>query len=554
MRLSLRRRIAAATVAAVLCVPTAAHATGVMEFPDNGSEQGGRGGAWIARASDPLAVFYNPAGLAGQPTRLILQSNINFQKTCFTRIKAASDVTTDPDRVAPGGSYPQVCSADGAGLDPQIAFTYHLSDRIGLGFAPILAPSAGASSIQFPEFVQTTSNGQKVYEPSPSRYMLTNASLLVVTPTLGIGAEVIDRLRLGASFEWGIASLSFTNAVAASANTGGATYSPQTGDVKAVADVHDYFFPGFTLGALYSPTDDFDLAAWFKWSAPINAEGDITTTTNYYTPNTAEGKPSNPAVNVVGNTALPNCGDPMVTGNPCGSGDNAKIKITIPMEAKVGFRYHKRRSDIPYDEHVRDPMAQDVFDVEVDLTYANNSSFQTLQVLLPGNATGEGVVPINGIGGTFAPPNASIPQGFKDVYGVRFGGDVNVLRDTLALRGGGFAQSNGQNSQYQNLAFMGSANFGLAAGATWRIHFSKDKSNALEVSAGYEHIFYLNETNTNPDGTAATAGTPCPGGATIQASGLCPGGVQTYRTGYAINLGTITDSVNVLNVGLGYKF
>ena len=55
-----------------------------------------RGGAWVARASDPLASFYNPAGLAGQPTRLILQSNINFQSTCFTRLKAQNDITNDP--------------------------------------------------------------------------------------------------------------------------------------------------------------------------------------------------------------------------------------------------------------------------------------------------------------------------------------------------------------------------------------------------------------------------------------------------------------------------
>ncbi len=80
--------IAASVVSVVVAafavaVPRQAHATGITEFPDNGSEQGGRGGAWIARASDPLAVFYNPAGLAGQPTRLIFQSNINLQSTCF---------------------------------------------------------------------------------------------------------------------------------------------------------------------------------------------------------------------------------------------------------------------------------------------------------------------------------------------------------------------------------------------------------------------------------------------------------------------------------------
>ena len=72
-----------------------ARATDATEVPDNGSEQGMRGGAWVARASDPLAAFYNPAGLAGQPARLILQSNNGSQRTCFTRIKALNDTTSD---------------------------------------------------------------------------------------------------------------------------------------------------------------------------------------------------------------------------------------------------------------------------------------------------------------------------------------------------------------------------------------------------------------------------------------------------------------------------
>src|SRR5580692_12924139 len=131
------RRVFRVSAAAVLAVglfsPRLAHATSAEEFPDNGSEQEGRGGAWVARASDPLATFYNPAGLAGQPTRLTLQANLSTQHTCFTRVKAANDTTADC--VSQGGTYPQVCNNGGIFPDPQLAFTYHLSDRIGLGIA-----------------------------------------------------------------------------------------------------------------------------------------------------------------------------------------------------------------------------------------------------------------------------------------------------------------------------------------------------------------------------------------------------------------------------------
>ena len=455
MRTGLLRRASAATSAALIvgCWCSLAGATGIVEFPDNGSEQGGRGGAWVARASDPLATFYNPAGLAGQPTRLILQSNINFQSTCFTRLKAKND--PNEDNVQPGQSYPQVCSSDGAAIDPQLAMTFHVTDRIGIGFAPLLAPSAGASNVSFPEFVTTTVAGRTVYEAGPSRDLMTGANLLVLNPTLGIGVEVVNRLRLGASFQWGIASISNTNAVDTGANLGGG--QTPTNDIKVVANAHDYFFPGFTLGAIYSPTDDFDVAAWYKWSDAIKATGDIQTTTNYYSNAEALGKTGG---QYYGDSAVPYCDSrgarngrdalrerqqPPHPGGP------------IPMEAKLGVRYHRRRGDVPYDEHLRNPLAQDVFDVEVDLTWANDSAASNLQVRLPGRLERRGIIPIPGTpGGANAPPNADVPHDFRDVYGIRLGGDYNVLPDRLALRAGGFFETNGQNPLYQNIDFDGS--------------------------------------------------------------------------------------------------
>src|SRR5881409_950192 len=96
MRIStLCRVLALAPAAGLLLIAPAARATNITEFPDNGSEQMGRGGAWVARASDPLAAFYNPAGLAGQDTRATIQANINIQKTCFTRLKSTNDATGD---------------------------------------------------------------------------------------------------------------------------------------------------------------------------------------------------------------------------------------------------------------------------------------------------------------------------------------------------------------------------------------------------------------------------------------------------------------------------
>jgi len=105
--------------ASLVSAEQTAHATNVTEFPDNGSEQMGRGGAWVARASDPLAAFYNPAGLAGQNTRLTVQVNINTNHTCFTRQKSAFDTTQEPLADA-NGVFPKVCNDVAPFPDPQI--------------------------------------------------------------------------------------------------------------------------------------------------------------------------------------------------------------------------------------------------------------------------------------------------------------------------------------------------------------------------------------------------------------------------------------------------
>jgi long-subunit fatty acid transport protein len=518
--------------AASLLAPRSARATSVLEYPDNGSEQMGRGGAWLARASDPLAAFYNPAGLAGQETRLTLQSNFALQHTCFTRVQAASDTTIEEAANA-NGQFPQVCNKSAVAVDPQLGFTYRVNDRIGIGFLPLIAPSAADSSATWPTFV----NG----DPSPQRYLLLSASQLFITPTLGAGFEVVRGLRLGASFQWGIASFDFKSAVAgvngpAAACTAGQHCGPDptTNDLTAELKGHQIFVPGFTLGAIWSPVSRFDLAAWYKWSAPISTSADVTTAANAFSPAVAAGVTRN----VVSNDL----------------GDVAQVKLVIPMEAKLGFRYHQPRADIPYEEHKRDPLSQDVWDAEVDLTYANNSAFQNLQIRLPAGPDGEGVEPIKGTPG-YAPPIGDVPMHFKDVLGVRAGGDYNVLRDRLAVRAGVFFETKGQDTTYQNINIIGAQKYGIAVGGTYRIHFGgPDKTRALEIMLGLMHVFYADETNNGPSGTEALAGTNCNPVEMPSTNPNCANGNQKFRTNWPVNLGTITSSVNVINAGLSYRF
>jgi long-chain fatty acid transport protein len=371
---------------ALLAASSHAHATGVIEFPDNGSEQQGRGGAWVARASDPLAAFYNPAGLAGQDTRLTLQANIIFRQTCFTRVKAANDTTSEPD-FAPGSTYPTVCNDVSPFPNPQIAFTYKLSPRVGIG-ASILGPSA-AGSASWPEFI---SYGGSDAVPSPQRYLLLRSNAVLLNPTIAVGGEIADGLRIGAGFVWGIARFKLANAAPV---VNGDALQPATNDIRTILQVQDLFFPGFTLGGIYSVAEELDLAGWYKWSAPINAKGDAVTDASYFTKAVQTGDQSKVKST---DTSYSDCGYGD-QNNSCGSGSNASVKAQLPMEAKIGVRYHKPRGGRQLIKtHRRDPLSQDQFDAELDLTWANNSSLDSFQIRFPGDANGEGVIPVNGTG------------------------------------------------------------------------------------------------------------------------------------------------------------
>jgi long-chain fatty acid transport protein len=539
--------LASLAVAGIALLPRVARATNVAEFPDNGSEQLGRGGAWVARASDPLAAFFNPAGLAGQDTRITLQSNLTFQRTCFTRVRSSLDTTQEPLAPNPGDAFPRVCDDIHMAPNPQLGFTYKVSDRVGLGFA-FIGPSA-VGTRTWPEFV----NGQ----PAPQRYMLLKQDGIVVHPSLGVGVEVTDNLRLGAAFQWGFASFIFKNAAAA-LNTDNA--QPQSNDIKATLQVKDLFVPGFTLGALWTATEWLDIAAWYRWSDSIRARGDVGTAANYFTSNVARGDESRVKY---GDTYFDDCG----TGDPidtCKGGEKGTVKYAIPMEAKLGFRYHQPRENIKQ-EHRRDPMKTDVFDLELDVTWANNKASDILEIRFPGDQY-NGIVPVAGIPGGTIPPNADVKHGFKDAFGFRFGGDWNVMPDQLALRAGTFFETKAQNPEFQNIDFAGGWKLGLALGGTYRIRLNEERGNALELMWGYAHVFVGNMENTNPDarglqGLAGTACNPAAGDAGKDAAACAPNAnfdgspqFQKYRTNWPVNLGTITNAINVINVGVAYRF
>ena len=140
---------------------------------------------------------------------------------------------------------------------------------------------------------------------------------------------------------------------------------------------------------------------------------------------------------------------------------------------------------------------------------------------------------------------------------MRVGGDFNVLPDRMAIRGGVFYETSAADPALQNIDFAPSSRFGLALGGTYRVHLGKGAStSALEIMVGYGHVFFAEQSRTDPNatGTPALAGTSCNKSDPVSGTQTCADGNPRYRTKWPVNLGTITNSVNVINVGLAYRF
>ena len=514
-----------------------ASASSVLEYPDLGAVQLGRGGAWLAYANDASATFFNPAALARLGDSVSLSVNMNMHNACFTRRKATSDKSDENDNPKPGAAYPQIC-ADATPLPiPALGASFRLAPGLVLGVA-VVAPN-GNPKESWPEFVSKATMG-------PSRYLLTSQNNVIAFPTIGLGWQVTPDIAIGGAFTWGIGRFEMaTTAMALNADN-----REPGNDVRATVTASSWFVPGGNVSVLATPTPWLDVAAWLRASAPINAKGDVASDANYYTPQVASGNLSGV---VKGDSSLANCGDASRTDTPCGGGNNVTVKLALPVEARIAFRIHDARKLSALTNF--DPLRDEPYDLELDLTYAQNSVIDTIQVRFPGDSSGRGLVTPPGLAGGSIPPNADLAKHFKDVYGVRIGGDYVVIPSVLAVRGGLFAESNAQSPQYQNIDFMGKSRFGMAAGLTYRAPVGE---KGLDLSVAYMHLFVKDAVNDDPNspGVSALAGTPCnPATSTPQYTGLCgTSGNPVYRSNWPVNLGRIVQSVNSLALSAAYRW
>lgn len=568
------RKLAASSLALLgaALLPATAAASNGLETPDNGAYQVGRGGAWLARADDPLAVYFNPAALVRQATGGHLGAHLMFLTRCYTR----TGPDTDEDSptygqygdggfpVSPGNGYlgpgaapdgkaagppAAVCEKEVPFPNPQLAVNYRAMDQLAIG-AGVLGPH-GVGSAEWPEELTFKNRfGVETTQPAPQRYMLMKSSSRILFPTLSVGYAINDQLAIGAGFTWGVAIAEFQNmSEALSPTVSGKTCGPNgdqtcvgvddySRDVRAKLTATDVFIPGFVIGALYSPTRNLDVAAWFRWSDAVDTDASVNVEATYWD---AAGGKANPADICKGQAAGCNLTKGEKEGDP---GYNAgHIRLAIPLEAKLGVRFHYPRQDpgprpkwAQGTKKVRDAMSEDLFDVEMNFTYANNSAVKAIEIRFkPGTV-------INGTGGATLPANADIPHNWKDVFGVRLGGEAVILPSILSARAGIFYESKGQDDQNLNIDFHLGERVGLSAGASVRV-------GPVDITAAFQHTFFGTLDNK---GKGALYGLSGDGLTNTPENAGKPGG--PYRTYQPINGGKLVSDLNEVALGATLRF
>lgn len=248
----------------------------VYSYPEEGSEPMGRAGAWVARASDPIALARNPAGLAGQPARV------------------------------------------GVGYD--LAFRDSGSEPFPVGYLAIALPAS-------PRLAIGTGVVTPHGVPRLSSSLLESQTYFAI-PTIGLAYEIVDGVRVGASFGWGMAAIRTASPVAT-----------EFGTYQVTTLTHDLFVPRITLGAHARANDWVEIGASFMASDSYSGSGHARAS----------------ATTFVDHRWYP----------------KTELEFAIPMEASAGVRLRAPRGAAK-----GDPIDTEIADLEIDAVWSNDSAVE----------------------------------------------------------------------------------------------------------------------------------------------------------------------------------
>ncbi|MEM6961638.1 MAG: outer membrane protein transport protein [Myxococcota bacterium] len=532
-------------------VPTPVFAGG-YEHGAAGTRALGRGGAFAARADDAMALFYNPANLANLYGRqLALNTNLTLYNACHSRtgtytsdgrVNSADTVAGEPttrfgaatDGLPNGygrAELQEVCNSGRVNVVPELAFTWRVSEKLGVGLGILAPPAVGSTQFGNSDLVVDYDQHQVGQLPSPSRYQLLSSELLIFYPTVGAGYRIHPRFSVGASFGWGVGIFDYSMMSVA---LGSEVFGQ---DIRTRLNATDAFIPRFMVSAHAIPYDNLDVMVSFLWQDDVNADGDLTFTPRYYQANPGDRIENCDDIDLGLIPPFPPC-KKNIGGNTLHAPQPWQLAFGVRYSDRIAPRTQDPRGVVAGAPGIQDSMATERFDVELNVVYERNSLVDDFIIDVADDAT----IPLLDLA-TSLPDVAAVPHRWRDQVSLRLGGDYNVVPGFAAVRAGFSFETNGVSDGYNTLDFMPHQRYGLHTGGTLR--FGK-----LDLSIAY--AFLRNKTMRVSQEDARIEQVVAEGNDSTtreEAVAFAESGAGTV-----VNSGTYSSHFHVLSFAVNYNF
>jgi long-chain fatty acid transport protein len=415
-----------------------------FEFPDNGTQALGRGGAFTAKADDLTALQYNVAGLAKlRGTHLLIDLNLVDLNATFARagnypddtyLDAGGQLVTQPWS---GQPFPKVRERRG----PNVIPIGGVATDFGLRRFTFALGLSGPSSVGNRAYPEEVTLPGGVRAPAPQRFDLLDENILIGYVTFAAAWRPLDWLHVGAAFQWGVSrvqqhvyAMAYTNA---NQCRSGEAWACST---KVGIDLWDWFAPTGIVSTLVRPPRLDHLEVGLSFRLPFDTE--------------AKGSGSFTPLPALAGISIDATG--------------ARLKTSMPFALRTGVRWFFG------------PREDEIGDVEVDVVYEGWSRVKAFDTVF---TTSLGDIAV------------SVPQAYRDTVGVRVGGAYNLKlgrgRDhRLALRAGGFFEQGAAPMEWTRTDFdaWDRVGFAVGAGTTWR---------GLTFGVAFSYQFTLTRDVTN---------------------------------------------------------
>jgi len=293
-------------------------------------------GAFRAISDDWSAMYWNPAGLAGQGSSIFLEAKLLYP---------IATVTPNVGNQIPGyGFYRNgVEMTSVADSHPSGAFAYQhqINEKMTFGISAFAPTAIGI------EWNRLTTGLPYGYgnDEWPDIDWASDLKVLEVHPT--IGYQVNDKLKVGAGIIINYAMISLQSPTLVPT---GAPMPYQ--NVYALGELEGSGMGyGFNVGAIYDVTEKFHVGASYKSAVTIPLEGQLNQTAYY---------PNNPALYAA-------TGNPVFLGGTASIEPDVEADFPLPQEFGVGFAYNvTEKLTVAFDFAWTDWSFADEVEMEVD--------------------------------------------------------------------------------------------------------------------------------------------------------------------------------------------